>query len=159
ASGIDLVLLVVAADESIRPQTLEHFHICRLLGLTRGVVALSKVDLADADLVEIAAAEVRDLARGSFLEGGEIVPVSARTGEGMPRLVEALRAAAKALPARDDSGDARLPVDRSFTVRGFGTVVTGTLVGGAVRSGEELEVLTAGRRVKVRGIEVHGSAV
>jgi len=159
ASGIDLVLLVVAADESVRPQTREHFHICRLLGLSRGVIALSKIDLADPELAELAAAEVREFVAGSFLAEAEIVPVSARTGEGIPRLIEALERAAGTSAARDASAPARLPVDRSFAVRGFGTVVTGTLVAGTIRTGEELELLTAGRRVKVRGIETRGRAV
>lgn len=159
ASGIDLVLLVVAADESVRPQTREHFHICRLLGLTRGVIALTKTDLSGPELAELAGEEVRDLVKGSFLESAPIVPVSARTREGIPALVEALAEAAKALPERPTQDRVRLPVDRSFTVKGFGTVVTGTLVAGTIRPGNELELLPDARRVKVRGVEVHGASV
>src|SRR5437867_1071211 len=159
ASGIDLVLLVIAADESVRPQTREHFHICRLLGLKRGVVALTKIDLADTELAELAEAEVLDFLKGSFLEAASIVRVSSRTREGIPALIQTLRSVAMDVPERESSERVRLPVDRSFTVKGFGTVVTGTLIAGSIRVGDELEVLTAGRRVKVRGVEVHGKAV
>src|SRR5262249_32572666 len=147
ASGIDLVLLVVAADESVRPQTREHFHICRLLGLTRGVIALTKSDLAGPQLAALAREEAREFVKGSFLERAPIVLVSARTREGIPELVDALIAAALEVPERPVRDRARLPVDRSFTVKGFGTVVTGTLVAGTIRSGQELEVLPESRRV------------
>jgi selenocysteine-specific elongation factor len=159
ASGIDLVLLAVAADESVRPQTREHFHICRLLGLSRGVIALTKSDLAGPELAELAREEVREFVKGSFLESAPIVLVSARTREGIPELVDALTAAAMAVPERPAHDRARLPVDRSFTVKGFGTVVTGTLVAGTIEAGNELEVLPISRRVKVRGVEVHGESV
>jgi selenocysteine-specific elongation factor len=159
ATGIDLVVLVVAADESIKPQTREHFDICRLLGVEGGLVALTKADLADAEMLEIVQLEVRDLVKGSFLDGAPILPVSARTGRGIPELLAALRA--RALEARPRSAAAffRLPVDRAFSIKGFGAVVTGTLVAGEVADGDEAAVYPAGTRARIRGVQVHGRAV
>lgn len=157
ASGIDAVLLLVAADESVMPQTREHFDICRLLNVDRGVVALSKCDLVDAEMLELVRLETQELLQGSGLEEAPIVPVSARSGAGMDELRAALAAVAGA-PRRAPDGPVRLPVDRAFTVRGVGTVVTGTLVSGEIRADMELEVLPAGRRVRVRGVQVHGEA-
>src|SRR5436309_8818267 len=128
AGGIDAVVLVVAADESVMPQTREHFDICRLLRVSSGIVALTKADLADADTLEIARMEVRELVDGSFLEGAPIVPVSAKTGDGLDALRAALADVAARRGARAADGAARLPIDRVFTMKGFGTVVTGTLV-------------------------------
>ena len=156
AGGIDLVMLVVASDESVMPQTREHFQICRLLQVPAGVIVLTKVDLADPDMREIAALEVRELVAGSFLAEAPVVAVSSKTGEGLAELRRALVEAAAGLRERDAEGPARLPVDRVFTVRGFGTVVTGTLVSGAVRQDDELVVLPRGRAIKVRGLQVHG---
>jgi selenocysteine-specific elongation factor len=158
AHGIDAALLVVAADESVMPQTREHFHICRLLGIRRGLLALTKCDLADREMQALAELELRELTAGSFLEGVPLVRVSARTGEGMPLLVEALRELARESRPRPADGLLRLPIDRVFTMRGFGTVVTGTLVAGSLVLGEELEVMPAGKRARVRGLQVHGSA-
>ena len=157
--GIDAVLLVVAATEGVMPQTREHFHICRLLGIERGLVALSKVDVAEKDMADLAEADVRDLTRGSFLDGADVVRVSARGGFGMAELKASLLALSNRTQARAQSGLFRLPVDRVFTLRGFGTVVTGTLTSGRVRIGEELIVLPSGRRARVRGLQVHGSTV
>jgi selenocysteine-specific elongation factor len=159
AHGIDAVVLVVAADESVMPQTREHFHICRLLGIERGVVALTKCDVADADSQALAEMEVRELVAGSALEGAEIVRVSARTGEGLDALRAALERVGERMGPRPATGLLRLPVDRVFTLHGFGTVVTGTLVSGAIGVGEELEALPSGRRARARGIQVHGAAV
>ncbi|MBK9166310.1 MAG: selenocysteine-specific translation elongation factor [Bryobacterales bacterium] len=158
ASGIDLVLLVVAADESVMPQTREHFDICRLLGLRAGVVALTKSDLVEPDLVDLVRLEVEDLVAGSFLEGAPIVPVSAVTGAGLDALRDALSQAARAAAAKDASRPFRLPVDRVFTMTGFGTVVTGTLVAGSVAREDEVEIHPGGRRARVRGLQVHGEA-
>ncbi|MCY4598843.1 MAG: selenocysteine-specific translation elongation factor [Acidobacteria bacterium] len=155
ASGIDAVLLVGAADESVMPQTREHFDICRLLSVDRGVVALSKCDLVDAEMLELVRLETEDLLGGSGLENAPVIPVSAKTGAGLETLRDALAAVAAA-PPRAAEGPVRLPVDRAFTVRGVGTVVTGTLVSGEIRADMELEVLPAGRRVRVRGVQVHG---
>lgn len=159
ATGIDIVLLVVAADESVMPQTREHFDICRLLGLRGGVVALTKADLVDAETLELVRLEVGELVSGSFLEGAPVVAVSARTGQGLEALVEALAAAARAVPPRPAAGVFRLPIDRVFSVRGFGTVVTGTVAAGRVRVDDELVLLPSGRRVKVRGLQGHGRAL
>src|SRR5579863_2288636 len=155
--GIDLVLFVIAADESIKPQTREHFDICRLLGIPRGIVALTKSDLVDADLVGLVKLEVEELVAGSFLEGAPMVPVSSVTGAGLDDLRKELARAAAAVPEKNAAGHFRLPVDRVFSVKGFGTVVTGTLISGSVEKEHEVEVYPAGRRLRVRGVEVHGS--
>ena len=157
ASGVDGVLLVIAADESVMPQTREHFDICRLLGVTSGIVALTKVDLVDRETVELVALETADLLAGSPLEGVPVVPVSARTGEGVEAVRSALLAMAGRCLGRSPDGAARLPIDRAFTVRGFGTVVTGTLVSGRLAVDDTLTVLPAGVDVKVRGLQVHGA--
>jgi selenocysteine-specific elongation factor len=159
AHGIDLVALVIAADESVMPQTREHFDICRLLGVSKGVVVLTKKDLVDDELLELARAEAEDLVKGSFLESAPLVAVSSRTGEGIDELKKALRDCALNVEPRSQDFVARLPIDRAFTMRGFGAVVTGTLVAGEINDGDEMELLPAGSRVRVRGIQVHGRAV
>jgi selenocysteine-specific elongation factor len=160
ASGIDLVLLVVAADEGVMPQTREHLAICEVLGLDRGVVALTKIDAADDDSAAVAEAELRDLLGRSALSKAEIVRVSSRSGAGIDALRERLAVLAADATARTPrNGVPRLGVDRVFTMRGFGTVVTGTLVGGALRVGDELELLPSRRRARVRGLQSHGDAV
>ena len=158
AGGIDAVVLVVAADESVMPQTREHFQICRLLGIRRGVVAITKCDLADRDTIEIAMLEAAELVAGSPLEGAALVPVSPVTGEGLERLGREIAALAGRQARSQRSGVVRLPVDRAFTVKGFGTVVTGTLVSGVVAAGDTLELLPAGGTARVRGVQVHGAA-
>jgi selenocysteine-specific elongation factor len=159
--GIDLVVLVVAADESVMPQTREHFDICRLLRVSAGVVALTKADLVDSDTIEIVRLEVRDLVAGSFLEHAPIVPVSSTTGDGLDQFRAALVDAASRVRGRSSEGAARLPIDRVFSMKGFGTVVTGTLASGRIGVDEELAIAPAGgsrnRTVKVRGIQVHGA--
>lgn len=160
AAGFDVVLLVVAADESVMPQTREHIEICRLLGVRSAVVALSRTDLvADPEFIEIAALEVRELLQGSPLAEAPVIPVSSKTGEGLDELRGALTAAAGVAEARDASGPFRLAVDRAFTMRGFGAVVTGTLVSGQVSVGHDVEVLPGGERARVRGLQVHGAKV
>jgi selenocysteine-specific elongation factor len=156
AGGIDLVMLVVAADESVMPQTREHFQICRLLQVPAGVVVLTKADVADADMLELARLETRELVAGSFLAEAPIVAVSAKTGSGLEELRCTLTSAAAALRERDREGPTRLPIDRVFSVKGFGTVVTGTLVSGRMREEDELSVLPRDLTVKVRGLQVHG---
>ena len=155
--GIDLVVLVVAADESVMPQTREHFDICRLLRVPAGFVALTKADLADDDMLELARLEVRDLVVGSFLEQAPIVPVSARTGAGLDDVRRALVEASRRARGRAADAAARLPVDRVFSMKGFGTVVTGTLVSGRIAADDELAVMPGDQRVKVRGVQVHGA--
>ncbi|MFL6336392.1 MAG: selenocysteine-specific translation elongation factor [Pyrinomonadaceae bacterium] len=159
AHGIDLVALVIAADEGVMPQTREHFDICRLLGVRAGLVVLTKADNVDEELLELVRLEASELVAGSFLEGAPVVAASARTGQGLEELKAALRDSALAAPERSGDAVARLPVDRAFTMRGFGAVATGTLVAGEMREGEELELLPAGTRVRVRGLQVHGAAV
>jgi selenocysteine-specific elongation factor len=154
--GIDLVVLVIAADESVMPQTREHFDICRLLRVPAGLVALTKSDLADDDTLELARMEVRELTAGSFLEGAPIVPVSAKTGEGLDALRAALGEVSRRARSREGDAVTRLPIDRVFTMKGFGTVVTGTLVSGRAAVDQEFVLAPGGRRVKVRGVQVHG---
>src|SRR4051812_27607799 len=156
AGGIDLVMLIVAADEAVMPQTREHFDICRLLRVPAGIVALTKVDLVDAEMLELARMEVRELIAGSFLEGAAIVPVSAKTGEGLEALRAALAEASGRAGTRSAAGAARLPIDRVFSMKGFGTVVTGTLVSGRVAADADLAIAPGGRGVTVRGVQVHG---
>jgi selenocysteine-specific elongation factor len=159
AHGIDAVLLVVAADESVMPQTREHFEVCRLLGIRDGVVVLTKCDLADADSQALAELEARELVAGSFLEGAPLLRVSAKTGDGLPALGTALLELARRRPPRSAGGLLRLPVDRVFTLHGFGTIATGTLVSGSLAVGDELEVMPGGTRARVRGLQVHGAVV
>jgi selenocysteine-specific elongation factor len=155
--GVDAVMLVVAADESVMPQTREHFEICRLLRIPAGIVVLTKSDLVDVDTIELVRMEVRELVARSFLERAPILPASSRTGEGLEALRSALVSVGREAQPRPAAGTARLPVDRVFTMKGFGTVVTGTLVSGQIGLDDELEVLPRERRVKVRGIQVHGT--
>lgn len=154
--GIDLVVLVIAADESVMPQTREHFEICRLLRVPAGLVVLSKTDLVDNETLELVRLEARDLVAGSFLEGAPIIPVSARSGTGMEELKRALVSVGTAARDRRAAVAVRLPIDRVFSMKGFGTVVTGTLTCGRVETDRELTVLPGGRSVKVRGLQVHG---
>ena len=156
--GIDLVLLVIAADEAIKPQTREHFDILQLLGVRRGITVLTKSDAVDAETLGVVRLEVEEFLRGTFLEPPKapIVAVSSLTGAGLPELKAAMVAAANEVQPRDSRAIARLPIDRVFTMKGFGTVVTGTLVAGTIRREDELEVFPTGRRVRVRGMQVHG---
>ena len=156
AHGLDLVMLVVAADESIMPQTREHFEICRLLRVKSGLVALTKSDLVDEELLELARAEVEDYVSGSFLENAPIIAVSSRTGEGIDELKNALAALAAHVQPKATTAVARLPIDRAFSIKGFGTVVTGTLIAGTLKAGDELDILPAGTRARVRNVQVHG---
>jgi selenocysteine-specific elongation factor len=155
-SGIDLVLFVIAADESIKPQTREHFDICRLLGIPQGVVALTKTDLVDPDILELVRLEVEEFVAGCFLESAPVVAVSSFTGAGLDDLRRELERAAAAVPSKWADGHFRLPLDRAFTVKGFGTVVTGTLISGTVCREQEVELYPTGRRLRVRGVQVYG---
>jgi len=159
AAGIDVVLLVIAADESIKPQTREHFDICRLLGVTRGVVALTKSDLVDPDMLGLVRLEVEDYLRGSFLERAAIVPVSAKTGAGLAELKKALHAVATEIPGKDAARYFRLPIDRAFAMKGFGTVVTGTLISGSIGAEDEVELFPGGKLLRVRGVQSGGKSI
>jgi selenocysteine-specific elongation factor len=160
--GIDLVLLVIAADEAIKPQTREHFDILQLLGVQRGITVLTKSDAVDAETIEVVRLEVEEFLRGTFLgqtsleKPKSIVAVSSLTGAGLEELKRAIIAEAAEVQPRDSRAIARLPIDRVFTMKGFGTVVTGTLVAGTIRREDEMEVFPTGRRVRVRGVQVHG---
>jgi selenocysteine-specific elongation factor len=158
--GIDLALLVIAADEGIKPQTREHFDILQLLGVQLGITVLTKSDSVDAETLAVVRLEVEEFLRGTFLETAKspIIAVSSLTGDGLERLKTAIVAVAANARARDSSAIARLPIDRVFSMKGFGTVVTGTMVSGTIRHEDELEVFPTGRRVRVRGLQVHGQA-
>ncbi len=159
AHGLDAVVLVVAADESVMPQTREHFQICRLLGISRGLVVLSKCDAADEETQALAELEVRELVAGSFLAGAPVLRVSARTGAGLAELRTALRELAAGTLTRSAEGLLRVPLDRVFSLRGIGTVVTGTVVAGSLALGDELEVLPGGQRTRARALQIHGGPV
>ena len=154
--GMDLVMLVIAADEGVMPQTREHLAICQLLGVKKGLVALSKIDMVDPDWLGLVTEEVRDYLVGSFLEAAPIMPISSRTGEGLDRLKSELARLAGEVEKKKGEGPFRLPVDRVFTITGFGTVVTGTLLSGEISVGDEVEILPAALPCRVRGIQNHG---
>nr|HPR04526.1 selenocysteine-specific translation elongation factor [Deltaproteobacteria bacterium] len=159
ASGIDLVLLVIAADEGVMPQTREHMQICELLGIGRGVVALTKKDLVDDDLLELAMGDVRDFITGTFLNDAPVIPVSSTTGEGIDALLKELDAQVGLVRERQVTGVPVLPVDRVFTIKGFGTVATGTLSRGTFTGEQEVEVLPAGKAARIRNLQVHDEDV
>lgn len=159
AAGIDIVLLTIAADECIKPQTREHFDICRLLGISRGIVVLTKSDLVDPEALELARLELEDYLKGTFLEKAPTVAVSAKTGEGIAALKEELKRLASEVSGKDAARHLRLPIDRAFPIKGFGTVVTGTLVSGTVKAGDEVELLPGGESLRVRGVQSGGKAM
>lgn len=159
ASGIDLVLLVIAADEGVMPQTREHFEICRLLDVKSGIIVITKKDMVDEELLELVRLETAELVHGSFLENAPMFDLSSKTGEGISDLKQGLFAAAQKVRSRSDEAVTRLPIDRSFSVKGFGTVITGTLASGHIAEADELELLPSGRRVRVRGLQAHGKTV
>src|SRR5262249_8597444 len=151
--GIDLVMLVIAADESVMPQTREHLDICSLLHIRRGFTVLTKIDKVDSDIADVVEVEVRDFLKGSFLEHSPIVRVSSQTGQGIPELIHILRDSIKNTEQKNAGELFRLPIDRCFTMKGFGTVVTGTLIAGRVQKEEEVEILPVQRVTRVRGIQ------
>lgn len=156
--GVDLVLLVIAADESIKPQTREHFDILQLIGVKHGITVLTKSDTVDTDTLDVVRLEVEEFLRGTFLADAPIVAVSCLTGAGLDELKHCIVDAAAQLTARDSRSLPRLPIDRVFTMKGFGTVITGTLISGTIRKEEELELFPTGQIVRVRGIQVHGES-
>jgi selenocysteine-specific elongation factor len=155
--GIDFVLLVIAADESIMPQTREHFDICRLLGVNAGIVVINKTDLVDPEMLELVLDEVAETTKGSFLEGAKALAVSSKTGEGIEQLKKAVHDLALAIPPRPSNRLLRLPIDRAFSIRGFGTVITGTLTSGEIQKDQEVELIPGGLTARVRGLQVHGN--
>lgn len=158
--GIDLILLVIAADEGIMPQTREHFEICRLLAIPRGMVAITKCDTVDADTLEVVRLEIEDYLRGSFLDPARtpIIPVSALRGDGLEQLKQQLARIAGEAATKNAGALPRLPIDRAFVMKGFGAVVTGTLISGTIAREQELQLHRGGKRVRARGIQVHGAA-
>jgi len=159
-AGMDAVLLVVAADEGVMPQTREHLNICNLLKIKTGLVAITRIDLVeDSEMIELCCEEVTELLEGTFLEGKPVIPVSADSGDGLPQLREALSNLAKQIPAAEIEKPFRLNVDRSFTVKGFGTVVTGTVLSGSVKQDEEVQQFPQLRGVRIRGLQAHGQTV
>ena len=159
ASGIDLVALVIASDEGVMPQTREHFEICRLLEVKTGLIVLTKKDLVDEELLELVKLDAQELVESSFLENAPMIAVSAKTGEGIEELKRVLRETASQIPSRKNETTARLPIDRSFTIKGFGAVVTGTLVSGEIKESDEMEILPIHKKVRIRGLQTHGKSV
>jgi selenocysteine-specific elongation factor len=157
--GIDIVLMVIAADEGVMPQTREHLNICQLLNIKKGLVALTKIDLVDQEWIALVQEDIRGVTNGTFLEGAPIIPLSSVTEQGLKDLLSALETLVTNIDDRPSSGIFRLPIDRVFTMRGFGTVITGTLIAGRIAVGEEVEILPAGHKAKVRGIQVHNESV
>lgn len=159
AGGMDLAMLLVAADEGVMPQTREHLDVLRLLGVPRGLVVLTRMDLADPELADVVEAEVMELTEGTFLEDAPVVRVSATTGAGLDELRAQLTGLARESAGRSQRGDFRLPIDRVFVLEGTGTVVTGTAWSGRVASGDELRLLPSDRKVRVRGVQTHAESV
>lgn len=155
AWGIDMVLLVVAADEGVMPQTREHLDICELLGLKRGIVAVTKTDLVDDDMIELVREDIKDFLAGRSLEGAPVIPVSSTTGENIPLLRDLVEGAAREIDERSREGIFRLPVDRVFTLKGFGTIVTGTCISGLLKVGDEIEIYPLGKQARVRNIQAY----
>ena len=159
ATGIDIVVMVIAADEGVMPQTREHMEICTLLGVQHGFVALTKTDLVDEEWLELAMEDVRDFTTGTFLDGAPIVPVSSTTGQGLAEFTKILDDISTTVPERPKSSLFRLPVDRVFTMKGFGTVITGSLLSGQVQVGDTIMIYPSRIISKVRGLQVHNQAV
>src|SRR5262249_25165928 len=146
------------ADEGVMPQTREHLDICQLLGVRRGIIVVTKSDLVDQDWLALVSDEIRTFTAPTFLAGAPLVAVSAKTGDGLDPLRDEIARARAALPPRPTAGAFRLPLDRVFTLKGFGTVVTGTIASGAVRAGDELIAIPRNALTRVRGIQIHGAA-
>jgi len=159
ATGIDMVVMVIASDEGIMPQTREHKEICTLLDIRHGLIVLTKRDMVDEEWLELVTEDVRSFTTGSFLEDCPILPVSSTTGQGIPELIQALETLSASIPERSSTNLFRLPVDRVFTMKGFGTVITGTLISGMIRVGEQIMIYPSGVISKVRGIQVHNASV
>ncbi|MDJ0984751.1 MAG: selenocysteine-specific translation elongation factor [Desulfobacterales bacterium] len=158
ATGIDIVVMVIAADEGVMPQTREHMEICTLLGVKYGLVAVTKIDMVDEEWLELALEDIRDFVKGTFLEEAPVAAVSSTTGKGIPEFIETLDDMAAKIPDRPHSDLFRLPIDRVFTMKGFGTVITGTLISGQVKVGEPIMIYPSGITSKVRGIQVHNQS-
>ena len=159
AGGIDIVILVIAADEGIMPQSREHLSICNLLKIKSGLIVITKADLVEDDWIKLVSEEVKDFVKGTFLEGADIIPVSSKTGKNIELLKEKIRDVALAVKPKLTKGLFRLPIDRVFTLKGFGTVVTGTAISGSISVDDPVEVLPANINSKVRGLHSHGKSI
>ena len=159
AAGMDLVAFIVAADEGIMPQTVEHFEICRLMGIRDGIVILTKKDMVDEEWLAMVEEEVGEFFKGSFLEGAPIIPVASTTGEGLDEVVRVLDRKVSSMDFQEEFGPFRMAVDRVFSMKGFGTVITGTSMAGRSEIGNELAFYPGGLTAKIRGIQVHGKDV
>ena len=159
AAGIDAVLLIIAADEGVMPQTREHFDICKLLCVKAGIVVITKIDLVNQEWLELIREDVVQLAKGSFMENAPIVYTSATSGIGINELISAVTQLVETVKPREGTVASLLPVDRVFTMKGFGTVVTGTLFSGSLKVGQKVEVLPSGKVGRIRGLQVHGVSV
>lgn len=159
ATGIDIVVMVIAADEGVMPQTREHMEICTLLGVKYGFVVLTKIDLVDEEWLELAMEDVKDFIRGTFLEDTQVIPVSSKTGQGIDNFIDTLDKLSAKIPDRTSSGLFRLPVDRVFTMKGFGTVITGSLISGRIQVGDTIMIYPSTITSKIRGIQVHNQSV
>lgn len=159
ASGIDMLLLVIAADDGVMPQTREHLEICSILGIRHGLVAVTKSDMVDEDWLKMTVEDIKEFLKGSFLEGAPVIPVSSVTGKGIKDIISSIDSIAGKIKRRKAEGIFRMPVDRAFSIKGFGTVVTGTVLSGIIRTGDEVEILPKGIRARVRGIQTHGNTV
>ena len=159
AGGIDIVILVIAADEGIMPQSREHLSICNLLKIKSGLIVITKADLVEEDWIKLVSEEVRDFVKGTFLEGADIIPVSSKTGKNIELLKEKIREVALTVKPKLTKGLFRLPIDRVFTLKGFGTVVTGTAISGSISVDETVEILPANINSKVRGLHSHGKSI
>ncbi len=159
ATGIDVVAMIIAADEGVMPQTKEHMEICQLLGIKYGIIVLTKIDLVDDEWLELVADDIKKFVKGTFLEHAPVMPVSAATGQGINEFIAALSELSPNIPGRSSSGLFRLPVDRVFTMKGFGTVITGTLISGKVQVGDTIMIYPSAITSKVRGIQVHNESV
>lgn len=159
ASGIDVVSMVIAADEGVMPQTREHLEICHLLGVQHGFVVLTKIDMVDEEWLELVTEDVEEFVQGTFLEESPVVPLSSVTGEGLDHFTRTLDSFCAAIPEREATSLFRLPADRVFTIKGFGTVITGTLISGKIETGEQVMIYPSGIKTKVRGLQVHDESV
>jgi selenocysteine-specific elongation factor len=158
ATGIDIVVMVIAADEGVMPQTREHMEICTLLDVQYGLVAVTKIDMVDEEWLELALEDIRDFVKGTFLEDAPIAPVSSETDQGIPEFIQALDKLAAKIPERPPTDLFRLPIDRVFTMKGFGTVITGTLISGRVQVGDTIMIYPSQITSKVRGIQIHNQS-
>ncbi|KJR43260.1 selenocysteine-specific translation elongation factor [Candidatus Magnetoovum chiemensis] len=159
AGSIDMALLVIAADESIMPQTKEHLAICSLLDIKTGITVINKIDLVDKEMLELVTEEIKDFLKGTFLENKDISPVSSLTGENIDLLKDKIKKAAKSITQKSSKGLFRLPIDRVFTLKGFGTVVTGTAMSGTINVNDNLEILPSRKKTKVRGLQSHNKHI